>query len=209
MNGILPVGHHVPAPEQVGVTDLVVPGGTGISLVTTEGEPIASAEVQTYLRSIDHHLYLRAFPFHGGRWVWCLCERWGENDRRREWIREGQTAPDKDFDAVGWPPEEKKIVTADDAAVFLAGAIRQRIKERPEWSKYLAKIDAYNERQTIRNQQPIVDYATELAEANVSTLFSEQGKTTSRVFQSSDNQKSGTKRKAGVDAVIPKPQIGD
>lgn len=212
MSSILPLGHHVPSPEQVGNQSLSIAPhltGSGLALVKDGGEPIASSEVQSYLRAIDHHLYLRAFPFLGGTWHWALCETWGPNDRRREWIREGTTPPDKDFDIVGWPPAELKILTADDAASYLASCIRSRATERPEWLKYLAKIDAYNARQTLRNQQPIVDYATELAEANAGSLFRDQGKTTARVFQSDDHQKSGTKRTKGTDAVIPKPQIGD
>ncbi len=212
MSGILPLGHHVPSPEQAGTPNVVLPSslqGTHLSLVKDGGEPIASSEVQAFLRAIDHHLYLRAFPFAGGRWVWVLCETWGPNDPRREWIKSGTMAPDKDFDAVGWPPEELKLQTADDASRFLASSIKARAKDRPEWGKYLDKIDAYNARQTKRNQQPILDYAQELAEANAGTMFEDQGKTTAKVFQSDDTQKSGTKRKAGRDAVIPKPQVGD
>lgn len=214
MSNILPLGHAVPTPEQVGgqSPDLSLNpriAGSGLALVKEDGEPMPSSEVQTFLRAIDHHLFLRAFPFLGGTWHWALCEQWGTNDRRREWIRTGETPPDKDFDVVGWPPAELKLKTADDAAAYLAQSLRARVTERPEWSKYLDKIDAYNKRQTLRNQQPIVDYATELAEANAGTLFQDQGKTTTKVFQSEPTNESGKKRTKGTDAVIPAPQIGD
>ncbi|MGJ0510187.1 MAG: hypothetical protein ACR652_24335 [Methylocystis sp.] len=211
MNSPLPLGHHVPAPEHVGVADLVLPPGvqaTNLRLVTNDGEPIAPSEVQEFLRAIDHRLFLRAFPFaQRGRWEWALCETWSANDRRRAWIQSGETPPDRDFDVVGFPPAELKLTTAKDTADYLLTCLKSQVQSRPEWAKYLARIDAYNERQTQRNQQPVVDYAMELAESSAGHLSGEQGKT--RVFQSDDNQTSGKKRTKGIDAVIPAPQVGD
>lgn len=134
-----------------------------------------------------------------------MCESWSENDARRQSIRTGETPPDRAFDVVGYVPPELKITDAETAQAFLLRHLQSALRSRPDWERYVRKVDEHNTRQMQRNAQPIKDYATELAEANTETLFAEQGKTITKVFVNAAENTKGTKRTKGRPADIPSP----
>lgn len=177
----------------------------GVALVKEHGEPICPSAVAQYLHSIDERLYMRAFPFPTG-WEWAICEKWGPNDGRRQSIRSGETPADRDFDVVGYVPNALKIKTAEDAAAFLVAQLRGNLRSRPDFQNYLNAVAAHNEAQAERNTAPVREYAQELAEANTETMFADQGKTVTKVFQSEPTSQKGAKRSKGRAADIPSPK---
>lgn len=193
-------------PEPQGNFADLMKSSTGLQLVLEHGLPIAPSEVTKYLASIDERLFLASFPFPQGP-VWALCERWGENDRRWQSVQSGETPRDRAFDVIGYPPNELKLRSAEDAMGYLVSQIKKQAQDRPEWTRYLAKIQAHNDAQTKENQRPVVEYAQELAEANTETMFADQGKTVTKVFQSEPTNQTGTKRTKGRDASIPLPTV--
>lgn len=180
--------------------------GVGLQLVLEHGLPIAPSEVTKYLASIDERLFMASFPFPQGP-VWALGERWSENDRRWQSVQSGETPRDRAFDVIGYPPNELKLRSAEDAAGYLTSQIRKQAQDRPEWQRYIAKIEAHNAAQTKENHRPVIEYAQELAAANTQTMFADQGKTVTKVFQSEPTNEKGTKRTKGRDASIPLPTV--
>lgn len=177
----------------------------GAAIVREHGEPLCPSAVTRYLQDIDPRLFMRAFPFPSG-WEWAMCERWADGDGRRQSIQSGETPADRDFDVIGYVPTQLKITSAEEAMGFLVQSLRGNLRSRPDFQRYLERVEAHNAGQAQENVRPIMEYAQELAQTNAPTLLGVEGKTTARVYQSEPVKQTGTKRAKGVAANVPKPQ---
>ena len=126
----------------------------------------ANDDVERRLRQIDPNLGIIHLPI--GRGCWALIERWGPDDPRRERIKVGELAPNKDFDVLGLAPEDIK---ADDAVDLLAKKLRQRVTESPAHQALLDKVIAHNKAQKAANAQPEREFAAEMLDANTGLHF--------------------------------------
>lgn len=71
-------------------------------IISALDDPIAPPLAQAALHAVDPRFFLKWIT--GVLRYWAICERWRENDPRRERIRTGELPPDKDWDAIGYLP---------------------------------------------------------------------------------------------------------
>lgn len=71
-------------------------------IVQGNGIPVAPDHIQAILAEINPRLTLRFID--GAVSYWTICERWQDNDPRRERIRNGEIDPKGDFDVRAFLP---------------------------------------------------------------------------------------------------------
>jgi hypothetical protein len=124
--------------------------------------PTANKEILRRLQEFDPNLGFRHLPIGAG--CWALTEKWGPDDPRRARIKSGELAPDKDFDVLGFAPEE---ATADDAVALLLNELRQKVKTQASYQGLLDKVIAHNTQRTEANKAPVKEFADEMALTNI------------------------------------------
>lgn len=130
--------------------------------------PEPSATLQARLRAVDGRLFMRYFPIGSG--AFGFCERWTDDDPRRETIRNGSVAPNKDFDVLGWAPPG---MSEEDAFQVLEKNLREKAsKGSVTHNDMLANVLSMNASTTALNMAGTREFAHEMLDANQSTIGS-------------------------------------
>lgn len=148
----------------------------------------APTDVQSRLAAIDPKLSLRyvKYPNAGSdrnHW-WALVSAWPENDKRRVMIFRGDMPEEYAFDVLGYLPLDmpsgESLNECFDAIVTI---LRKQEKHPHVAAKnYLERVANFNNQVKKANLTPVTEHAEEIIEANVKTMFKEQGKDIPKVF---------------------------
>lgn len=116
----------------------------GVVLVNSAGTPEPSPEIARRLRQVHGNLHLRYLGYTGQHWA--VCMEWGENDRRRAWIKEQQYDPASAYDIIGWLPLDCPV---EQAPSLVERFLRTATKE--EYRKIAERVQAYNDDAPLRD----------------------------------------------------------
>ena len=129
-------------------------------LVNRFEEPIPPSDIVRRLKQIDPHLGLRYYnDSRQEGYHWAVTWDWPANDRRREWIQQGQTPPDRAFDILTFLPSD---CDPNDAYGFVVRSMR--VASTPEIRKCLEWVARYNDDVTAAQDRQVTDPAMQHAE---------------------------------------------
>lgn len=153
--------------------------------------PVAPPEIVKRLKQIDDRLDLLYFnfPSRDGPNVnhnqnWAIIQRWRQDDKRRIMIQLGQMAEASDFDILAWLPID---CTIDQAYSYFEKACRGKFRDNKDIEYCLNNLHKWNKEAAVPKE--VKEYAEEMIEANVNTLFKEQGKDIPKVYVSEGGKK--------------------
>jgi len=106
-------------------------------LLNSSGSPEPSPEIRRRLQAIHGKLDLKFVE--GAARNWAVIMWWEADDRRNEWIQNGQTDPAKAFDIIGYLPLD---CSADQAPGYLERMLRTF--PRQDVQDLLGRLDKYN-----------------------------------------------------------------
>lgn len=135
-----------------------------MTILGTEGVPLAPPKVVELLSQIDEHLGLKFIPAY---FCWAVTWRWPLDDPRWERVQTGEALVENAFDIFAWLPED---VQPEEVVGYLQAKF-VRNTGRAEIVKLLDKLDEYNEKQQATNLGPTTELAEELVATNATTLF--------------------------------------
>jgi len=93
-------------------------------LLNAAGQPEPPTHVVARLRALHAGLFLRFLEHTGEHWAICL--RWGPEDRRWEWVQQGETDPEMAHDIIGYLP---MLCSVHEAPGYLERTFRQYPKD--------------------------------------------------------------------------------
>jgi hypothetical protein len=127
--------------------------------------PEPNPDIVRRLKQVDERLGLLYLPIGAG--CWAITEKWGENDPRRERIKQNEVPANMDFDVLGMADPE---MSADDAFAVLVKQLRARATEKGEYQKMLDNTIYYNKARTAEIKADARGFAHEMVDANQETL---------------------------------------
>ena len=155
-------------------------------LVSERGIPLPPQDIVQRLQEIDPDLGMKFLP--GPQWAITL--RWSQEDPRRVLVRKGDVAIDQAHDVWAVLPAD---CSPEQAYGYVIGCFKQAKGSGSERAaKLLDRVHMYNKQVQGEARRPVEEYAQELLEANASTLFRNEGKTTKKFFMT---EPGPTKRK--------------
>ena len=162
-------------------------------IYTEYSRPAPPSEIVKRLKQVDDRLDLMylSFPHRDGinmnlTQYWAIIQRWRENDKRRQMIQRGLMREDADFDVLAKLPLD---CSPEDAFNYFEKGLKGQFKGNPDVRYFLDNLHKFNKKQQEENLKPVTEHAEEMIEANVTTLFKEQGKTIPKVFVSDGGNK--------------------
>jgi hypothetical protein len=162
-----------------------------MTLLNQHAQPIPNKEIVERLKRIDERLDVlfigypsRDFANTNMTANFVIIQRWRQDDKRRQMIQLGQMSENDDFDILAWLPLDCSVEQAYD---YFLRACKGRFKESRDIEYFLENIHKWNEAAKIPKE--VKEYAEEMIEANVNTLFREQGKEIPKVYLAKGNVK--------------------
>lgn len=107
-------------------------------LLNAAGQPEPPTHVVKRLRALHAGLHLR-FMEHTGE-HWAVCMTWTPEDRRWEWVQQGETNPASTYDIIGYLPVS---CSPDEAPSYLERTFKQYPKD--EVRRMADFVQQYNE----------------------------------------------------------------
>jgi hypothetical protein len=153
-------------------------------------QPAPDPEIVSRLKQIDDRLDLKymAYPHRDYAETnltqnWTIIQRWRQDDGRRKMIMLGQMSPEDDFDIIAWLPVDCSV---EQAFGFFERACRGKFRTNKDIEYVLNNLHKWNKEAVVPKE--VKEYAEEMIEANVTTLFKEQGKTIPKVYHVAKGQ---------------------
>lgn len=106
-------------------------------LLNSSGTPEPSPEIRRRLQGVHSKLDLKYVTHAASNWAVIMW--WDNDDRRNEWIQNGQTDPARAFDIIGYLPID---CSPDEAPAYLGRMFRTF--PRQNVSDLLNRLDQYN-----------------------------------------------------------------
>lgn len=158
--------------------------------------PAPDPEIVKRLKQIDERLDLRfmSYPSRDGANMnvsqnWTIVQRWRQDDARRKMIMLGQMAEGDDFDILAWLPVDCNVEQAHD---YFLRACKGKYRDNKDIEYFLNNIHKWNKEAAVPKE--VKEYAEEMIEANVKTLFEKEGKTIPKVYLSGAKKESEAKK---------------
>ena len=151
--------------------------------------PIPPSDITKRLKQVHPSLGM-FFVRNAASVSWGFTETWGEFDPRREEIKKGTLAPDRDFDILGFAPVG---VSQEEAFGYLTRALRNRPATKDDYNEMLTRVTNYNAEQSRENTKDVREFAAEMVETNAKTLWRNEGKSIPKVYQNESSAKRSRK----------------
>lgn len=150
-------------------------------------QPIPPTDIVSALKRVDDRLDLKYVAFTSrdgpninGSEYWAIIQRWTQDDARRRIIALGQMAPDSDFDVMTYLPLDCPV---EDAYNYFQRAVEGQVRDKRDVTRIASRISNWNEAAKVEVLKETTELAEDLIETNAKSLFRDQGKTTTKVYQ--------------------------
>jgi hypothetical protein len=150
--------------------------------------PEPPADIVRRLRQVDERLDLRWVSYRNTDYAnvnenayWAIVLNWAENDKRWMYVQRGEMSPESTFDIIAMLPPDCDV---EQAFGFFQRGLRGRVQTKNDVDLIVSRVHKWNEDVRAEAMKGTMELAEELIETNAGTLFREEGKTTTKVYQS-------------------------
>lgn len=151
-------------------------------MLNQAGNPEPPTDMVRRLKQIDPRMGIR-FVAYGGALgdtinYWAITMDWRDTDPRRKMILEGMIPASAAIDIVCQLPLDCSV---DSAYGFVVSGFKAMNDD--DAKHLLTRVTEFNRNHTEKQKEALIEEAVEVIKVNAPTLFADQGKTTTRVYQ--------------------------